>query len=90
MSAYIHNNTKYLQGYAKKEEEYRCSSYGIYTGYRKDFEGIVCKAFLLDLFAKDETNVRRKYIEIAQSMKEISNMFVSGSTLGKCIFFCTL
>jgi hypothetical protein len=33
----------------KKDEEYRYFSYGIYTGYRKDFEGIVDKAFLLKM-----------------------------------------
>ena len=74
LSAYIHNNPKDLQGYAGKEECYRYSSYGIYTGLRKDTEGIVDAEFILSHFGNDQKSAQRKYRAFTESMRETGIM----------------
>jgi len=74
LSAYIHNNPKDLPGYAGREECYRYSSYGIYTGYRQDIDGIVDTEFILSQFGKDESTARQKYRNFTESMKETGIM----------------
>ena len=69
LSAYIHNNAKDLPGYADNEESYRYSSYGIYTGYRKDIDGIVDTEFILGLLSQDKKRAQQKYKAFAESMK---------------------
>lgn len=74
LSAYIHNNAKDLPGYADKEEFYRYSSYGVYTGAQKDTKGIVDAGFILQQFSNDRTTARQKYRAFVQSMKETGIM----------------
>jgi Transposase and inactivated derivatives len=69
LKAYIHNNAADLPGYSGREETYRYSSYGVYTGYRKDIYGIVDTGFLLELFNKDIGKARLKCIEFTSSMR---------------------
>ncbi|HHV97082.1 MAG TPA: transposase [Clostridiaceae bacterium] len=70
LSAYIHNNPKDLPGYACREEEYKYSSYGIYTGFREDTEGIIDVDFILGYFGGDNETARVKYKMFTESMKE--------------------
>ena len=70
LSAYIHNNPKDLPGFACREEEYQFSSYGIYTGYREDTEGIVDTEFILNYFSGDKETASKKYKMFTESMKE--------------------
>jgi len=70
LSAYIHNNAKNLPGYGGREEEYPYSSYGIYTGRRKDLLGIVDTDFILQRFSKDKKRAEQKYRFFTQSMKD--------------------
>lgn len=72
LSAYIHNNAKDLPGYSGKEELYRYSSYGIYTGCREDVDGIVDTEFILKLFSQDKRRAQKKYKAFVESMKETS------------------
>ncbi|MDH7567941.1 MAG: hypothetical protein QHH06_16025, partial [Clostridiales bacterium] len=74
LSAYIHNNAKDLPDYAGKEELYRYSSYGIYTGCRKDAEGLVDTEFLLKLFSYDKSLARQKYRAFTECMRETGIM----------------
>jgi putative transposase len=70
LSAYIHNNAKDLPDYSGKEELYPYSSYGIYTGCRKDIEGIVDIEFLLGLFSNNKREAQQKYKIFTKSMKD--------------------
>jgi len=83
LSAYIHNNARDLPGYAEKEEYYRYSSYGIYTGYRENIEGIVDTDFILSHFGKDRNTARQKYKSFTESMKETGIMKEVGDTIIK-------
>jgi len=74
LSAYIHNNPKNLPGYAGREEEYRYSSYGVYTGYRQDTDGIVETGFILNHFDGDKKTAQKKYKVFTESMKETGIM----------------
>ena len=74
LSAYIHNNPKDLPGYAGKEEHYRYSSYGIYTGLRKDTEGLVDTDFILCHFGSDKESAQQKYRAFTDSMRETGIM----------------
>ena len=74
LSAYIHNNAKDLPGYAGKEEYYRYSSYGVYTGCRKDTDGIVDTDFILSHFGRDKNTAQQRYKEFTESMKETGIM----------------
>lgn len=70
LSAYVHNNAKDLPGYAGKEEMYRYSSYGIYTGARRDIEGLVDTEYILGLFSSTPKTARYKYRIFTEAMKE--------------------
>jgi putative transposase len=74
LSAYIHNNAKDLPEYAGREELYRYSSYGIYTGARKDTEGIINTEFLLKLFSNDKNTSSQKYHAFTESMRDTGIM----------------
>jgi hypothetical protein len=74
LSAYIHNNAKDLPGYAGKEEMYQYSSYGIYTGYRKDIDGLLDTGFLLEIFSKDASSARNKFRSFTESMRDTGIM----------------
>lgn len=67
--AYIHNNVADLPGYAGKEETYRYSSYGIYSGHRKDDGDIVDTRFLWGIFSSDINTARRNCCAFTVSMK---------------------
>lgn len=69
LMAYIHNNASDLPGYKGIEETYSYSSYGFYTGYRKDELGIVDTSFLLGMFSDDKIEARKKCIAYTNSMK---------------------
>jgi len=69
LSAYINNNVKDLPGYSGKEELYPYSSYGIYTGYRDDPDGIVNTDYILKLFGEDKKVAREKYRAFTETMK---------------------
>lgn len=74
LSAYIHNNAKDLEGHAGKEEDYRYSSYDIYTGQRRDTDGMVDVDFILNLFSKDRSTAQQKYRKFVQSMRDTGIM----------------
>ena len=74
LSAYIHNNPKDLPEYAGREEHYRYSSYGIYTGLRKDIHGIADTQFLISHFGRDKKAAQEKYKAFAESMRETGIM----------------
>jgi REP element-mobilizing transposase RayT len=74
LSAYIHNNAKNLPGYAAREECYNYSSYGIYTGYRKDIDSIVDTEFVLNHFGSDKKIAQQKYKAFTESMSETGIM----------------
>jgi REP element-mobilizing transposase RayT len=74
LSAYIHNNAKDLPGYAGKEEFYQYSSYGIYTGYRKDIDGLLDTEFLLEIFSEDASAARNKFKAFTESMRDTGIM----------------
>ena len=74
LSAYIHNNPKDIPGYSGREEEYKYSSYGIYTGYREDTEGIVETDFILSHFDTDKDLARKKYKAFTEALKETGIM----------------
>ncbi|RCX07077.1 REP element-mobilizing transposase RayT, partial [Anaerobacterium chartisolvens] len=74
LSAYIHNNPKDLPEYAGREELYRYSSYGIYTGLRKDLEEVIDVSFILAHFGRDKKAAREKYRAFTESMKETGIM----------------
>ncbi|MCX7922100.1 MAG: transposase [Clostridia bacterium] len=74
LSAYIHNNAKDLPGYAGKEEIYRYSSYGIYTGARKDTDKVIDKEFLLGHFSNDESIAKEKMRAFTESMRDTGIM----------------
>jgi len=83
LSAYIHNNAKDLPGYANKEESYRYSSYGVYTGYRKDADGIVDTEFILGLFSHDKRRAQEKYKAFVESMKDTGIIEEVGENITK-------
>jgi putative transposase len=68
LSAYIHNNAKDLPQYAGREQAYPYSSYGIYTGERKDTYKIVDTQYLLRPFSKDKQKARQKYAAFVASV----------------------
>jgi putative transposase len=74
LSAYIHNNAKDLPGYAGKEETYPYSSYGIYTGVRKDSLEIIDKDFLLEHFSKNRNTAQQKIRAFTESMRDTGIM----------------
>lgn len=74
LSAYIHNNAKDIPGFDGKEELYKYSSYGIYSGIRKDDEGIIDSEFLLSYFSSDQNKARQKYIAFVSSMRDTGIM----------------
>ncbi|RCX09607.1 REP element-mobilizing transposase RayT [Anaerobacterium chartisolvens] len=74
LSAYIHNNAKDLPEYAGREALYRYSSYGIYTGLRKDLEEIVDVNFILAHFGVDKKAAREKYRAFTESMRDTGIM----------------
>jgi putative transposase len=74
LSAYIHNNAKDLPEFSGKEELYPYSSYGIYTGHRKDREQLVDTRYLLEYFSKTKEAAAVKYIAFTQSMKDTGIM----------------
>ncbi|MCX8132324.1 MAG: transposase [Clostridia bacterium] len=74
LSAYIHNNAKDIEGYAGREEDYAYSSYGIYTGKRKDAYGIINTTMVLELFSKDRKVAVNKYYNFVKSMKDTGIM----------------
>jgi putative transposase len=77
LSAYIHNNAKDLPEHAGREELYRYSSYGIYTGSRKDTDGIVDTQYLLKLFSDDIKTAQQKYRTFVECMRETGIMKAS-------------
>ncbi len=74
LSAYIHNNAKDIAGYDGNEDSYMYSSYGVYTGRRRNAEGIVDDDFLLELFSSDRIKARQKYKSFTQSMRDTGIM----------------
>ena len=68
LSAYINNSAKDLPGYRGKEELYAYSSYGIYTGYRDDPDGVVDTDFILKCFSSDKKEAGKKYRAFTESM----------------------
>ncbi|HHW30990.1 MAG TPA: transposase [Clostridiaceae bacterium] len=70
LSAYIHNNAKDIPGYKGKEEFYKYSSYGIFTGYMKDTYEIVDTEYILMMFDSDKKRAQEKYLKFVQSMKD--------------------
>jgi len=70
LSAYIHNNAKDLPGYNGKEESYAYSSYGVYTGYRKDLHKIIDTEFILKLFSQKKSRAQKKYKAFVESLKD--------------------
>lgn len=74
LSAYIHNNSKDIPGYSGREEEYPYSSYGIYTGLRKDAEGLVDTSFVLKQFSSDTAKAREKYRAFVEIMRQTGIM----------------
>jgi Transposase and inactivated derivatives len=69
LMAYIHNNATDLSSHIGSVETYKYSSYGIYTGYRKDDIGIVDTGFLLKIFSSNITTARNKCREFTESMR---------------------
>jgi REP element-mobilizing transposase RayT len=70
LSAYIHNNAKDIAAFSGKEEAYRFSSYGIYTGCRKDIEGIIDTGFVLGFFSCNLQIAQQKYKVFVSSLKD--------------------
>ena len=74
LSSYIHNNAKDIPGYSGREEEYPYSSYGIYTGSRKNTDGFVDTQFILQQFSRDQSSARKKYRAFVSSMRNTGIM----------------
>jgi putative transposase len=74
LSAYIHNNSKDMPGYNGREEEYPYSSYGIYTGLRKDTEGLVDTSFILKQFSNTADLAMDKYKKFVEIMRDTGIM----------------
>ena len=70
LAAYINNNAKDIPGYDGKEELYRYSSYGIYTGHRADSDDLVDVDFLLKQFSDDKKIAREKFRIFTETMKD--------------------
>lgn len=71
VSAYIHNNTKDMEGFSGREQLYQYSSYGIYLGIRKDELGLVDMSFIMGLFNEtDKAVFARRYAEFAGHQRE--------------------
>jgi Transposase and inactivated derivatives len=68
LMAYIHNNAADLASHDGSIETYKYSSYGIYTGYRKDDRAIVDSGFLLKIFSSNIATAQRKCREFTGSM----------------------
>lgn len=74
LSAYIHNNSKDLEGYKDREELYKYSSYGIYLGLRRDTLEIIDISFIMQLFnITDVNNFREKYFEFVSNHRDIDS-----------------
>jgi REP element-mobilizing transposase RayT len=69
-SAYVNKNSKDIKGFKDREEKYRYSSYGIYTGIRRDDFGILDPYFILNQFSKDIISARRLYLEFVRKHDE--------------------
>jgi putative transposase len=67
LSAYIHNNPKDMKKYKNCVEKYKYSTLGIYLGLRKDAFEIVDEDFVMQLFEKDVTKTRKRYLEFVYS-----------------------
>jgi len=86
VSAYIHNNSKDIQGYAGKEEEYPYSSYGIYTGRRKDYAGIIDTSFIMGIFnTRDKERFAQRYREFAKHQRDIGTTAKEARRLSRAI-----
>ena len=70
LSAYIHNNSKDIEGYSGKEYTYQYSSYGFYLGIRNDEFDLIDKGFVLEHFSKDPEKAAKKYLEFVSMMKD--------------------
>lgn len=70
VSAYINKNPKDIAEYEGREEEYIYSSFGVYSGLRKDEYGILDKYFILNLFSRDAILAKRQYIEYVKKYDE--------------------
>ncbi len=70
LSAYIHNNAKDIPGYEGREELYKYSSYGIYTGKREDTIGIIDTEYILSFFSNVPKIAKQKYRLFVISMKD--------------------
>jgi REP element-mobilizing transposase RayT len=72
VSAYIHNNTKDVEGYSGREHLYPYSSYGIYLGIRKDTHGLIDMSFIKDLFnISDQQIFIQKYREFVSQQRDL-------------------
>lgn len=82
-SAYIHNNPKDIKGFKNSVEEYKYSSFAIYTGKMHDRYGITNTLFLLERFGENIATSRKKYYEYvkARTNAEVS----SDINFDKCI-----
>jgi len=76
LSAYIHNNSKDIEGFNGKEHLYPYSSYGIYLGIQNDRYDLIDKKFILDQFSKVPEKAVKLYQQFVMDMKEsgISNV----------------
>ncbi|HHV98972.1 MAG TPA: transposase [Clostridiaceae bacterium] len=76
LSAYIHNNSKDIDGYNGMEHLYAYSSYGIYLGIQNDRYDLIDKKFILDQFSKVPEKAVKLYQRFVTDMKEsgISNV----------------
>ena len=70
LSAYIHNNSKDISGFAGKEHTYKYSSYGIYLGIARDIYDLVDKKFIMDQFSINSQKAVEKYREFVATMKD--------------------
>lgn len=52
VSAYIHNNSKDIEGYSGREEEYQYSSYGIYLQLFEDKFNLIDRSFIESLIGR--------------------------------------
>jgi hypothetical protein len=69
LSAYIHNNSKDIEGFSGKEFDYPYSSYGFYLGIKNDEFDLIDKGFILEHFSNDPKIASEKYLEFVAMMK---------------------
>jgi putative transposase len=69
LMAYIHNNASDIPGYAGREETYPYSSFGVYTGHRKDDGGIADTGYFLEIFSSDIAKARLNCREFTGSRR---------------------